>query len=202
MRSPGLRFFTLIGLCTAIAACSDSRDVTGPVATGAAPSRQLLPSPAAGNVVTRDVPLASPLTASAVIGVFGGRITVPGAGLTVVLPPLAVTTPTLITVTAVAGREVAYEFEPHGTQFLMPLTVTQSLAGTSATTGGLLPTTLSAAYFQSVQDLDQLNGTALVSELLGTSVSLWSNTVSFSVSHFSGYLIGTGFTSTDGDGSQ
>ena len=63
------------------------------------------------------------------------------------------------------------------------------------------PTTISVAYFQSVLDLDQVSGTALVTELLGTSLNTWTNTVSFSVRHFSGYLIGTGLTDS-GDGSQ
>jgi hypothetical protein len=201
MRSSGLRLLTVIGLGTVIFACSDSQSVTSPTsAPGTGATRQLLASPTAVNVVTRNVPLDTALTASAVIGVFGGRISLPGAGLTVVVPSLAVLTPTLITVTAVAGREVAYEFAPHGTQFLLPVRMTQSLSGTSASGSGLL-TTLSAGYFQNISDLDELNGTALISELLGTSISLWSNTVSFSVSHFSGYLIGTGFTDS-GDGSQ
>jgi hypothetical protein len=201
MRSSGLRLLIVIGLGTALLSCSDSHGVTTPASVpGSAAMRQLLSSPTAINVVTRNVPLETAQTASAVIGAFGGRISLPDAGLTVVVPPLAVMTPTAITVTAVAGREVAYELEPHGTQFLVPLRMTQSLSGTSASGGGLV-TTLSAGYFQDISDLDQVNGTALISELLGTSISLWSNTVSFSVSHFSGYLIGTGFTDS-GDGSQ
>jgi hypothetical protein len=201
MRSSGLWLSALIGLSAVAISCSDSPSVTSPTSTRSpGASRQLLSSPAAVSVVTRNVPLAESQSTSAVIGIFGGRLSLPGTGLTVVVPPFAVTTPTTITVTAVAGREVAYEFEPHGTQFLVPLRVTQSLSGTSVSNAGL--TTLSAGYFQSIADLDQSNGTALVSELLGTSVSLWSNSASFSISHFSGYLIGTGFAPTDGDGSQ
>lgn len=203
MRHSGLRLFALCALSAAAAACSDSPRVTAPVAATSSngASHQLLASPTSVNVVTRNVPLDTSETASAVIGVFGGRITLPNAGLTVVIPPLALTTPTQITATAVAGREIAYEFEPHGTHFLVPVRMTQNLSGTSASTGGLLPTTLYAGYFLNTSDLDQLTGTALISELLGTSVSLWTNTVSFSVGHFSGYLIGTGFTDS-GDGSQ
>src|SRR4051812_35393528 len=202
MRSSGLWLSALIGLSAVAISCSDSGTVTSPAsATGTGASHQLLAVPTAVNVVTRDVPLATAQSTSALIGVFGGRLTLPGPGLTVIVPPLALTTPTTITVTAVAGREVAYEFEPHGTQFLVPLRVRQGLTGTSASNAGLL-TTVSAGYFQSASDLDQINGTALVSELLGTSLNLWTNSVSFSISHFSGYLIGTGFAPDGGDGSQ
>jgi hypothetical protein len=200
MRSSVLRLLAVAGLSAGFLGCSDSQPVTAPAgATGNAASNLLLSSPAKVNAVTRDAAITTPQTASAVIGIFGGRITLPDAGLTVVIPMLAVTSPTLISVTAVPGREIAYEFEPHGKHFLLPLRVTQSLAGTSASANGILPSVLYAGYFPDVSQLDQVNATAVIDELLGTSINLWNSSVTFSISHFSGYLIATGLTDSSGD---
>jgi hypothetical protein len=204
MRATAVGTLTLITL-SALAGCSDSNSVTGPATpAGRAANTVVLGSPATVNVVTRDTPLSAPQSASAFIGVFGGRISLPGAGLTVYIPPFALETPTVITVTAVAGNQVAYEFEPHGTQFRVPLIASQNLTGTSASTGGVLPSVLYAGYFANVADLNQLNATALVSELLGTSISS-SGRASFLIGHFSGYLIAAGLADSgdgEGEGSQ
>jgi hypothetical protein len=152
------------------------------------------------DVVNRDTPLATPQSASATIGIFGGQISLPGAGLTVVVPAFAVTAPTTITVTAVAGSQVAYEFEPHGTRFLAPLVVTQSLTGTSVERPGYSGV-LYAGYFSDVSALDQLAGTALIDELLRASVDKKLGTATFLITHFSGYLLGTGESGPpDGEG--
>lgn len=185
------RVLVAAGFIAGIASCSDSPGVTAP-AVSIPPNRLLLDAPTSVQVVTRDVPLTAPVSASRLVGVFGGMISLPDAGLTLIVPAFALTAPTTITVTAVPGSELAYEFEPHGTQFRIPLIVTQQLAGTSAAPGGILPTTLRAGYFANVLDLDQVAGTALVSELLGTSFSNWNGSVSFAVRHFSGYLIAAG----------
>ncbi|MEO5567465.1 MAG: hypothetical protein ABIR92_03180 [Gemmatimonadaceae bacterium] len=192
MRAFSLRVVALAAL-TVAAGCD--RSATEPVVgsgTGGRSLLTLLGAPMTVNVVTRDTPLPAPLSASATIGVLGGVITLPGAGLKVVVPALSLTKSTNITVTAVAGNQLAYEFQPHGIRFLVPLVVTQNLVGTSALSGGLLPQPLSAGYFANLSDLDPLAGTGLVTELLGTTVSLVTKTVTFSVVHFSGYLIATG----------
>ena len=110
-----------------------------PVAAAAAASPSLLGS-LLGQTTTvtpllRKTPITS-VTASATIGPLGGVLALPSAGLTVVVPPLAVTTATKMSVTAVAGSSVAYEFEPHGIKFTVPLVATQSLKGTQAQSGG------------------------------------------------------------------
>lgn len=156
------------------------------------------------DVVTRDAPLAIAQSASATIGLFGGSITLPGAGLTVVVPAFALATPTTITVTAVAGSEVAYEFEPHGLQFNAPIIVRQKLDGTSAVkVNGIIPGVLYGGYFADVSALDQLNGTALVDEVLRVSIDRLLGTATFTVTHFSGYLLGTGESGSGfGEGTQ
>jgi hypothetical protein len=202
MRAVSPRLLTVATLLL-VASCDSG--VTAPTPT---PSNntasKLLISPRTVHVVTRNTPLAAPISASATIGLLGGQIKLPGAGLKVVIPALALGKATKITVTAVAGNQVAYEFEPHGTRFLVPLIVTQDLANTSAAnSGGLLNSLLSggifAGYFSDASDLNQGAGTALVSELLGVALNLSSKTATFSVFHFSGYLVATGESANVGD---
>jgi len=135
----------------------------------------------------RTKPLAKNLSASAYIGALGGSLSIPGAGLTVVVPPLALTSTKLVTVTALAGSNVAYEFEPHGTKFLVPLVVTQNLSNTQAKTGGLInPLSLFVGYFP--DDTNLLS----VTELLNVNVNLLNQTAVFTVTHFSGYIVASG----------
>jgi hypothetical protein len=202
MRTTALRLIGIVAVSAFAASCGERSSITNPAAVaGSGAQRTILSSPATVHVVTRSTPLATSLSASATIGAFGGTLSLPGAGLTVVVPPFAVTSPTNITITALAGNQVAYQFEPHGTQFFVPLVVTQNLNGTSASSGGLLPQPLVAGYWNSLSDLNQLNGTALVSELLSTSVSLLTRTATFSIFHFSGYLVASGLSDSGTDSS-
>jgi hypothetical protein len=166
-----------------------------PVAAPAAASRSLLGT-FLGQTTTvtpllRKTPIAS-VTASATIGPLGGVLALPGAGLTVVVPPLAVTKPTKMSVTAVAGSTVAYEFEPHGIKFTVPLVATQSLKGTQAQSGGSInPLSLFAGYFP---DSKQITS---VSELLDLNVNVLGQTSVLTIWHFSGYIIATGRSSEE-----
>jgi hypothetical protein len=183
----------------AVASC-DSATAPAPIQSTNTANRLLL-GPTTVKVVTRNTALANPISASTTVGLLGGQIYLPAAGLRVVIPALAVKAGTKITVTAVPGSQVAYEFQPHGLRFLLPLLVTQDLSKTSAAnSGGLLNTVLSgglfAGYFSSVNDLNQSGGTALVSELLGVALNLSSKTATFPVFHFSGYLVAMGDHST------
>jgi len=139
----------------------------------------------------RVTPLNQPIMTSAFIGVLGGVLSIPDAGLTVVVPPLALTSTRLISVTALPGAAVAYEFEPHGTQFLVPLVATQSLANTAAQPGGSInPLRLFVGYFP---DGNNLLG---VTEVLGLSIDALNQVGVFDISHFSGYILASG---SDGD---
>src|SRR5215203_3992496 len=106
-----------------ISSCTDSGGPAAP--TGNSGPTRLISGPTTMNVVTRDTPLAATQSASATIGISGGQISLPGVGLTVIVPAFAVTSSTTITVTAVAGNAVAYEFAPHGLQFNVPVVVRQ-----------------------------------------------------------------------------
>ena len=139
----------------------------------------------------RLTPLSQPITKSAYIGVLGGILSVPAAGLTVVVPPLALTSTRLISVTALPGTSVAYEFSPHGTQFLVPVIATQSLRNTAAQTGGLIdPSSLFVGYFPDGSNI------LSVTELLDISVDVLDQVGVFDISHFSGYILASG---SDGD---
>ena len=108
-----------------LAGCA--HDATSPVEPTAAipgkPSESLLGLLLPVRGVTRAVPLKNDITVKAVIGSKGGTLTIPDAGLTLVVPAGAVKSNTTFTATAIAGRLVAYEFEPHGTTFAVPLAV-------------------------------------------------------------------------------
>ena len=138
--------------------------------------------------VTRATPLAKDITVSAVIDAKGGTITIPEAGLTLVVPPNAVSAKTTFVATALAGKLVAYEFEPHGTRFAVPLQFTQDLKKTSLLTALTAPL-MRGAYFTDDGMLDQTRGLALVTELIPATVDLLKGRVSFPIKHFSGYLV-------------
>jgi hypothetical protein len=135
----------------------------------------------------RTTPLASSISTSATVGPLGGTLSLPGAGLLVVVPPLALSSRQTITVTAVAGSNVAYEFAPHGLKFNLPLVVTQNLGVTQASRNGLVsPLSLFAGYFP-----DSTKPT-LITESLNVNVNLLNQVATFSVWHFSGYILASG----------
>lgn len=138
------------------------------------------------SVLQRGIPLLTDVSASATIGPEGGTITVPSTGFQLTVPKNAVFTPTTFTVTAVAGTNVAYEFEPAGAVFNKRLIASQDLSLTTilpAITG----TSFTGAYFRSRNELS--SGTALVHELEPTTVDLGNLTVQFTIGHFSGYIV-------------
>lgn len=149
------------------------------------------------HVLRRSAPLAQDVTYTQSVGVAGGKIVVPRTGLTIEIPYGALRSTTPITVTALAGDKVAYEFGPHGLTFQKPVRVTQSLSGTFAENKTV---SYEAIYFGPSSDGGLLGGLlGLVLEILHVDVNRYSNNVGFDVRHFSGYLVSTGRMS-DGDG--
>lgn len=172
---------------------------TAPAAHSAAPSALLgLPSGLGGGVgnlidttvssLQYAVPLLGDISRSATIGPDGGTIEIPATGFRLDVPKNAVLAPTTITVTAVQGSTVAYEFQPAGITLNKRLIVTQGL-GPTTLVSGVLGASFEGAYFTSRDDL-HADGTALVHELEPTTVDLTSLAVRFSIGHFSGYLVG------------
>ena len=192
-----VRSLSTLVLASAVAfAASGCGSIDSPAAPQAvtqapsAPSHSLLGTllnaPVTVNALQRTTPLTAPISVERKIGVLGGTIVVPGTGLTIVVPPLAVSSNTNFTVTALAGSAVAYDFGPHG-QFNLPLVMTQDLRNTDARNGGLLnPLTLQLGYFPDA------NRITTVTELLSVTVNLPTQTAVATVWHFSGYIWASG----------
>ena len=144
-------------------------------------------------VVQRLVPLRYDITQTKFIGSGGGQISIPAAGVTLVVPAGAVDLPTPITMTAVAGRGLVYEFGPKGMTFKKPLTIKQDLTVASLDPRLLSRMKFNGGYFKSRGDL--LGGLlGIVYELLAARTSASGSTVEFNVNHFSGYLIAVDFS--------
>ena len=173
-----------------LAGCaSDATAPTGPaVVVPSKPSESLLGLLLPVRGVTRSKALAKDITVTAVIGKSGGKLTIPDAGLTLVVPAGAVTTNTTFKATAIAGKLVAYEFQPHGTRFAVPLQFTQDLKKVSLL-NSLLSPLMHGAYFTDRNQLNQASGLAVVSELLPAVTNLLQSRVTFDIRHFSGYLV-------------
>ena len=181
-----------LALVLALGACSDA-PTSVPLSTPE-PARStlleldadLLDGPAGSVLVLRrTTPLDSDEVVTRTIGALGGTITLPRAGLKLVVPAGALLSSRTITVTAPAGNRVGYHFQPHGLQFLLPVTAVQTLDEKQLQflqVPGLTPL---AAYFSG--DL-QPRVTAL--ERLSLDVSLLGR-ATFQIRHFSGYVIAT-----------
>jgi hypothetical protein len=137
------------------------------------------------NGVLRKTPLSESITVSKRIGRGGGVLSIPAAGVTVVVPAGALEQDTDITMTARAGALLAYDFEPHGVTFKVPLVFTQNLNGTTA--GLLSPLGLKLGYYSDPSMLGKT--TAIVSELVSGVTSILTRTFTAPIKHFSGYVI-------------
>jgi hypothetical protein len=151
------------------------------------PAPALLGSLFTKKPLKRDAALAHDVTASAVIGPSGGRIALPGQGFTLVVPRGAVEKETHFTVTAIAGDLVAYEFEPHGTTFKVPLHATQELRDTRFQLR--LLSSLTAGYFVERSQLLDGNGNVKLSELIQGITLPLTQEFRWKIDHFSGYIV-------------
>ncbi|WP_284349560.1 hypothetical protein [Roseisolibacter agri] len=198
----GLALVALSGL----AACADAPSAPRPVATDA-PSRGLLGGVTGvvggvvGGVVSTVEAILTPVTGmlwsspvtavtvSGVIGAQGGSIAIPN-GARLIVPAGAVGGPVAFSISRVPGRIVAYEFQPHGIRFAVPVVIEQPLAGINLS--GISTSSIEGAYFADVTALDQTKGSAQVSEFRPTVVLKDRGVVRFTVDHFSGYMVSSG----------
>ena len=152
--------------------------------------------PLVSTVLRRTTALPSDITVSATIGGDGGVLSIPVAGLRVEFPRGAIVgTPVKVTARAIAGRFVAYEFQPHGIRFARPVRMTQDLRNTEWLK--VNPLALKAVYFKSDSQLDPLTGLVRVDEVLPVTLNLLSGRLSFDAGHFSGYAVSSGRQTTD-----
>ena len=155
-------------------------------------------------VLKRPFYLPYDVSVSADIGTQGGEINIKEAGGKIDFPPGALRERTHITMTAKAGWNVAYEFEPHGISFDKPVKVQQDLKYTLAD-GGKNAKNLTAGYYSKDLNgsfLDPWKFFARVSELRHVDVDHPANprVAKFYVYHFSGYLMSSGFKGGMGGG--
>ena len=119
-------------------------------------------------------------SATAVIGAFGGSVTVGGSSIT--LPPAAVLEPTTITVTVPASKYVEIDVTANGAEhfdFLVPATITISYA--RCTRSDINQKTLTAWYIDSVLKT--------LLQPMGGFDNKVTRTVTFTTEHLSGYSI-------------
>lgn len=115
------------------------------------------------------------------------------AGLSISVPPGALSQNVHITVTVKAGNVYNYQFAPEGLQFALPVVVTQDVSDNSLISsllGGLLGSSKTAkgAYYSApTLQYDPKTGTATVNELEPTVVG--GGLLSFQIRHFSGYTV-------------
>jgi hypothetical protein len=146
-------------------------------------------------VLKRSKPLQQAVTASATIGPEGGVLRLDDAGVWIEFGPGAVSTRTLITITALAGKEVAYEFAPHGLTFTGSVVVHQDLRKTVAGFNTHSALQLQGAYFDGDLDghfVDPQHDYARIDESRPASVNDDATWLAFTIKHFSGYLLSSG----------
>jgi hypothetical protein len=186
----GLKRTVVVLLLTGVGVLA-CRDSTAPSASLASRTAVLTSKTSTTNkvyVLRRTTSLPKDITVTAKIGYSGGTLSIPDGGLTVTIPKGALLFTTSISVTAVQGKAVAYIFGPHGLFFLKPITITQSLNNTYAVNGN--PAYRGAYFTDQPSSWQDYIATAL--ELLTTTYDQTSNTASFGVVHFSGYLMSSG----------
>lgn len=208
-------FLTGLGVALIATACTPE-NISAPVALASPAGSILGPSAAKAppkdpkgmasadtgsfqQAIQRKHALKSDITVTQVIGVKGGTLRIPQAGLTIEFAPGALTMNTPITATALAGSLVAYEFGPHGTQFQAPVTITQDMKQTTIDKKASQADSLFGGYMP--QGAADINGDSVhVSEMHKSDTKVGKDffggkvlkSTSFVVPHFSGYILISG----------
>jgi hypothetical protein len=134
-------------------------------------------------VLARVTELPADIAVSSKIGAAGGKIAIPQTGFEVMIPRGALKTEVTITVTALAGTAVAYDFQPHGIKFRKPLQFRQHFLYTEGWWN-----TLGGGYFKSSSQVDTESNTAKLDEEMPASMTQ-DGWIIFDIWHFSGYLV-------------
>ena len=180
-----LRFAALATLVAAMAACADNN--TG---SSVAPNLEIVDPPQQAYGLAKKVEISAPITVSAEIGRKGGWVQIPQTGFALYVPERAVKKNTTFTVTALPGKMVAYEFEPHGTTFDKPLYIVQSMKDVDMT--GKDMAKLEVGYFKSSTQVNNLDQLATINEFLPVFFDARHDVLYAPITHFSGYMIATG----------
>lgn len=144
-------------------------------------------------LVQRPAPLQQDVVWSFDVGPAGAVAANRAAGMSITVPPGALSQTTHITVTVKAGNVYNYQFQPEGLQFAVPVVVTQDVSDNSllgSLLGGLLGSnkTAKGAYYSApTLQYNPKTGQATVNELEPTITG--AGLLSFQIKHFSGYTI-------------
>ncbi len=189
IRKAGLGLLAL----TAIVACSDGQNPASPgFEPDLAPVRPFFSNePAPGmSVIKRDTPLEADVSQTRLVTNRQGKEFEVG-GIRVFIPRRAVNEDVEITVTALAGEDVVWEFSPHGLQFNENIKIQVEILGTSAAhlqdsmPDGALSDAI-GVYFEgeagSANPLENFDG-YFNNQPAGTDL-IW-----FETDHFSGYAL-------------
>jgi len=154
-----------------------------------------------GLVMKRLAPLDSDIVASAVIGPQGGEIKIDAAGGKISFPAGALSEPTLITMRALKGWDVAYDFQPHGITFNAPVKIQQDLRVTWASKEASLLKDIRGGYYDADLDSAWTDPYKFFARVKENQLGYLDQTknpsqVKFYVGHFSGYLVSCGRTTT------
>jgi len=210
-RSRHLTVLAVAVVTAIIAACSDAAAPSAPSVSDRDMSPEVEQALAKANSQSADIPesfvaqgllrerpLTHAVTVTRVVRNDGGSIDVPGTDFQLRIPRGAFVGRSMtFTITALPGAAVAYEFQPAGTHFLVPLTFVQKLGHTNLDHAKLPPgfeRKVSGAYFTDASMIDPQTGLAVVAELLPAEIdATWSgNQLTFPIWHFSGYMASTG----------
>ena len=149
-------------------------------------------------VLKRLSPLATDVSVTAVIGPDGGSIVLHSTGGKIDIPPGALAQDTEITMTAVAGDNVAYEFTPHGLVFNAPVKLQQTIKGTWAEKYPALLKDMHGSYYdQATLDSAFVDRGKFFARVAESQIGYFESNASqlkFYIGHFSGYLVSCGFT--------
>ncbi len=172
-------------------ACTAADTTTSPnvMAASAPASASKAPHAAVQVLLDEAVPqdwlvrVLAPLSASVRVDEeTGGVISIPATGATLTIPAGAVHESTVITMTALPGSLVAFDYSPAGTKFKKPLNMQVDLGLTNWN-----GQPFSVVYFKSNDDIDEKRHKIKISEVL--PVTVVGRTANYDLWHFSGYAL-------------
>jgi hypothetical protein len=193
MRAQWVRLGGAALILSAVLACSSDR-AAGPQQPAVSMKKMKLPKklgqliPDTVTIAVRLSPLSRDVTVSKVIGAAGGTLSIPEAGVKLVVPAGAVSSNINFSMTALRGPLIAYEFGPHGTTFDVPLQIEQQTSGLFI----IGDDDMTAGYWTDRADLENEETIGDLAEENPVSRDTAKSLLRFNIHHFSGYLVASG----------
>jgi hypothetical protein len=145
--------------------------------------------------------LGGSVTSSATIGSEGGWVELAATGSYLYVPKGTVSAPTTFSIKAMAGKLVAFDFQPAGSVFKTPVFLVQDktfLSNNPLTSVlSLVGATQQLGYVPDEATLDQLGMTAKGQELRPNLLDNTQQYLAYPIYHFSGYIVSWGFRDMD-----